>query len=224
MPEHDQTDPLSRPAWACATCPPPRRGAWTQSDSKFATCTGCSSRMREHISEVGERYLKLDARPGAYADARGRRPPGFASRPPANLGVIAVRDPRSSADSRVWLARDGRVHREEERPPRSVHSVLSTLCWSVAEARDIPGPDDRDDVHALLRYLDRLVDQHITRDAELAVEVDAELRSLVGMLRPMTGDRRVQIGQCPQMVEGESGLQRCPAKIPSPMVNIHTVS
>lgn len=214
--QDDQHDPLARPSWACVLCPPPRGHAWTQADAKYVTCSPCSTRMRERISEVAERYLKLDPRPGAYAESGGRRPPGFGSRPPANLGVISVRDPRSSADSRVWLGRDGRIHREDERPPRSVHSVLSTVCWSVAESRDIPGPSDRDDVYALLRYLDALVDHHITRDVDLTIEVDAELRDLVAMLRPMTGDRRVGIGKCPMMVERENGRERCAVKIPSP--------
>lgn len=215
MDEHDQQDPLQRPAGACVTCPPPKGHAWIRADDRYATCSGCADRMRERIAEVGERYLCLDPRPGAQGFDGSRGAPGFGSRPPLSLHVVSMRDPRSSQDSRMWVARDGRVHAEETRPPRSVHGVLSTLSWSIAEHRGVSGPGDRDDVWALLRFVDVNVD-YVTRHAELAVEVDDELRDLVGMLRPMTGDRRHRIGRCPRLVEGEDGPEPCGQTLYSP--------
>lgn len=206
MSEVDQ-DPLARPAGACVLCPPPRGHAWTRADSRYATCTPCSTRMRERIAEIGERYLKLDPRPGSSVEAGSRGSPGFVSKPPASVHIIAVKDLRSSQVSRVWLAADGRVHQEETSPPRSVHGTLSTLCWAVAEHRGVSGPRDRDDVFALLRFLDPHVD-FVTRHAELAVEVDEGLRALVSALRPLTGDRIRRIGKCPEMVAVEDSDEK----------------
>lgn len=171
------------------------------------------------MSEVAERYLKLDPRPGANMESGSRGAPGFGSRPPASVHIIALRDPRSSQDARVWLGKDGRVHSEEVNPPKSVHGVLSTLAWSVADDRGVDGPGDREDVYGLLRYLDRHVD-HVTRVAELAVEVDSALRDLVGVLRPLTGDRKRRIGKCPQPhpdppEDAEEGL-KCGAPLFAP--------
>jgi hypothetical protein len=191
-----------RPSWACCLCPPLRNGGWVQADARHVTCSGCYDRIRDLLNEVADRYLHLDARPGAFGDYGSRGAPGFRSRSPASDHVIALRDPRSSLDAHIWVGGDGRVHGEQERPPPSVHGVLSTAAWSIAEHRGIAGPEDRDDVHALLRWVDRHTD-YITRHAELALEVDESLRNLVGALRPVTGDGRRQIGKCPNVVVQE---------------------
>lgn len=156
--------------------------------------------MRERLAEVSERYLLLDPRPGGGARWGGRGSPGFVSRPPASLHVISMQDPRSSQDAHIWVGRDGRVHAEETRPPMSTHGVLSTLSWSIAEHRDVSGPGDRDDVHALTRFVDAHID-YVTRHVDLAVEVDQALRDLLGGMRPVTGAGRRKIGPCPVMVE-----------------------
>lgn len=202
-------------------CPPPRGHAWTRADDRYVTCGGCYDKLRARITEVAERYLKLDPRPGAQFESGGRGAPGFGSRPPLSLHVVAMRDGRSSQDARMWVGRDGRVHAEEENPPLSVHGVLSTLAWDVAEHRGVAGPGDRDSVYLLLQFLDRHVD-HITRHAELTTEVDEQLRALVAALRPLTGDRRRRIGKCPVLVEvetesGEPEKVRCSATLYAPM-------
>ena len=188
-------DAVDRPSSACVTCPPPRGQAWTLADPKHATCSDCYLKLRERLAEIGERYLCLDARPGASFEAGSRGSPGFGSRPPINLHVAAMRDPRSSQDARVWVGSDGRVHAEATRPALSVHGALSTLAWAVAEHRDVAGPEDRADVFVLLRFVDRHID-YITRHADLAVEADRALRELSGVLRPVTGDARRRIGLC----------------------------
>jgi hypothetical protein len=198
--EQDQHDLLQRPSGACVLCPPPKGHAWTRADDRHVTCGPCYDRLRERLAEVAERYLLLDPRPGGGARWGGRGSPGFVSRPPASVHVISMMDPRSSSDAKVWLGSDGRVHAEETRPPMSTYGTLSTLAWFVAEHRDAVGPGDRDDVWALLRFLDVHAD-YITRHAELAVEVDAALRSLLGGMRPVTGDGRRKIGPCPRIVE-----------------------
>src|SRR5690349_10517369 len=115
----DTPDPLARPAGACVLCPPPRGHAWTRADDRYVTCGGCCDKLRSRITEIAERYLRLDPRPGSSGEAGSRGAPGFGSRAPASVHIISMMDPRSSQDSRVWLGKDGRVHQEETSPPRS---------------------------------------------------------------------------------------------------------
>lgn len=212
------TDPNERPGWACCTCPPPRNRAWTPRDDRYATCSGCYDVLRSSLAEVAERFLLLDPRPGATGEFGGRGAPGFASRPPLSVHIVAMQDPRSSPDARIWLGRDGRVHAESERPPLSVYGVLSTLSWSIAEHRGVSGPDDHDDVYALVRYIDRNID-YVTRYETLAVEVGTSLRDLIGQLRPVTGDARRKIGTCPAVVAQDDieGGEPIPVRCDAPL-------
>ena len=94
------------------------------------------------------------------------------------------------------------------------------MCWEVAEDRGVSGPGDRDDVYALLRFLDRHVD-YITRHADLAREVDAGLHTLLVSLRPFTGDRRRRIGKCPNVPEGAE--ERCGRVLFAPVDSLATL-
>jgi hypothetical protein len=202
------SDPLERPQAACVVCPPPRGNrAWTLADSRCATCGSCYDKIRERLAEVAERYLRLDACPAGSRPPGSRGAPGFHPRPPGAVHVMAMRDPRSSQDARVWVGSDGRVHTESTRPALSVYGALNLLAWSIAEHRGVSGPDDRDDVYALLRFVDRHVG-YVTRHAELAVETDQTLRDLVGALRPVTGDARRQVGTCRAEVDPEEGAEQ----------------
>lgn len=199
--ETDEHDPLQRPGWACVLHSPPKRvGAWVPADQGFVTCSSCDQQLRERLDDVGVRYLRLDSRPGAQGGYGSRGAPGFSSRPPCSLHVVALQDPRSSADARVWVGADGRVHRESQRPPDSVHGVLCCVAWAIAEHQGIGGPDDREDVHGLLRWLGRHL-SYAARHAELVLELDHAVRDLLGQLRPVTGDARRKIGKCRVVVE-----------------------
>ena len=203
----DENDPLARPAWACVLHSPPKRvGAWIPADSGYTTCSGCDTGLRERLDDVGARYLQLDSRLGATGGYGSRGAPGFASRPPCNLHVVSLRDPRSSADAKAWVAGDGRVHRESQRPPLSVYGVLSCVGWQIAEHQGVTGPDDRADVYGLLRWIDNNI-TYAARHAELVLELDAAARSLLGQLRPVTGDARRRIGTCPGEVT--AGCAHC---------------
>ncbi|MGW1679374.1 hypothetical protein [Saccharopolyspora sp. NPDC002376] len=57
-------------------------------------CAQCAETMRARLREIEEYAAVLDARPGVGGDG-GRRSPGFGSRPPARLDVIAARDYRT---------------------------------------------------------------------------------------------------------------------------------
>lgn len=208
-PDADTADPLIRPDWACALHAPPRTvGAWMPADQGYAICQVCDDILRQRLDDVARRYLQLDSRPGATGDHRSRGAPGFSSRPPCNLHVIAMQDPRSSADAKTWLGRDGRLHREDERPPLSVLGTLSCQSWAIAEHRGIDGPSDRADVFELLRWLGNQV-SYATRHAELVLELDRAIRDLLGQLRPLTGDRRPIIGWCPAEVQAVIDQCRC---------------
>lgn len=55
----------------------------------------CHERLIEQLGEVAERFLRLSARPGNSGEP-GRRAPGFGSRPPLNMHIAALRDPRTA--------------------------------------------------------------------------------------------------------------------------------
>lgn len=83
--------PLDTTPTLCVLCPPARArvarpGGMTDWD--------CHDRLREQLTEVVERYVKLSALPGG-GQAPGRRAPGYGSKPPLNLHVAALRDPRT---------------------------------------------------------------------------------------------------------------------------------
>jgi len=209
----------TRPTWACATCLPPSPGrTWARADPSFATCSSCYTRLRDQLAEVDERFLLLDPRPGASNEQGSRGAPGFVSRPPLNLGVVAMRDPRSSRDAYTWLAADGRVHHEELRPPLSVQSVLSTVAWSVAEFRGMAGPADDAGVHDLVRWLDNRITD-ITRHGELVTELSAALRELLGQLRPRTGDSRKKVGTCPVTIDEGGSTRECGTALYAPLAS-----
>lgn len=206
-----------RPGGACLLCPPPREGRpWRPADPGYVTCSDCYDRLRELLAETARRYADLDPSPGSSGEP-GRGAPGFGSRSPASDHIIAMRDPRSSATAHVWLARDGRVHAESERPPLSVWGVLDTVCWAVAEARPVTGPPPDSTVADLTRWLDRHLDW-ITRQPEHAPDLHTALRDLAGQLRPVTGEPgRRQIGRCPVVVDEGDHTRECGAKLYAPL-------
>ncbi|GAC1542700.1 MAG: hypothetical protein NVS3B12_30900 [Acidimicrobiales bacterium] len=211
---HD-TDSV-RPSHACLTCPPPRTNAWRPADNGYRTCSGCYDSLRDYLAEIPARYAALNPQPGGGMEMGGRGAPGFGSRPPASLHVIAMRDPRSSAVARVWVGKDGRVHQESEQPVLSVLNVLDTEAWTIAEARNIVLAGDLD-VPGLCRWLDSHLDW-VTRQPTV-VDLHTALRGLLGQLRPVTGEPgRRHIGLCPGQ-DGEDGgeVKPCGARLYAPL-------
>jgi hypothetical protein len=168
--------------------------------------------VRETLRDIVRRYGELDPTPGAGFDG-GRGAPGFGSRSPASDHIIAMLDRRSSPVAHTWVGGDGKLHRELERPPLSVWSVLDTAAWGIAEERGITGPDPAADVGDLVRWIDAQLDW-VTR-RELVVELDGDLRGLLAQLRPATGDQRVRIGTCPNLPEHAE--QECGAPLFAPL-------
>ncbi|HVM13623.1 MAG TPA: hypothetical protein VM287_04755 [Egibacteraceae bacterium] len=208
-------DIAARPDGACLLHrPPPEGKPWHRADPGYATCSGCLDRLRDRLADIVARYHRLAPTPGASGDHRGRGAPGYGSRPPVSLHVIAMRDPRSGDGAHVWLAADGRVHTEPEHPPLSVRNVLETLAVDVAEQRGITPPDRRDVPH-LAGWIDRQLDW-ITR-RPLVVDVDTAVRNLVAQLAPVTGDpARRPIGTCPNTVDDGDHTRECGARLYAP--------
>lgn len=209
-------DTLQRPTNACICClpPGPQRG-WRTADPGYKTCASCLDRIRDLLKDINRRYLLLNPRPSASGD-NTRGAPGFGSRSPASEHIIAMRDRRSSPIARTWLGRDGRLHQESEHPPLSVHGVLDTIAWDIAEARQQHGPDERSDVHHLTRYIDVNLDW-ATRQAGIA-EVDQQLRALTAQLKPVTGEPgRRHIGLCPVVIDEGEHTRECGARLYAPL-------
>ncbi len=208
------TDDDQRPSWSCQLHRPPadEHTPWMPADPSYLTCSGCLNRVRATLNDIRDRYHRLDTTPGSSGEHGSRGAPGFRSQPPANLHIIAMRDPRSSRTARTWIAGDGRIHHEHERPPLSVRSELDTICWDIAEHRDTPGPDPHLDVDALTRWIDVHLDW-VTRHP-LVVDVDQQLRQVRAQLRPVTGDpSRRTIGLCPNTVDEGTTTRVCGTRL-----------
>lgn len=217
MPDTPVPAAEQRPAWACLLHSHPSDGRnWARADDSYRTCGGCYDRFRELLADIPKRYAKLDARPGANQDHGGRGAPGFGSRSPASDHIIAMRDPRSSRDAHTWLAGDGRLHLEAERPPLSVYSVLDTIAWTIAEERQVDGPAPNLPVHELCLFIDRHLDW-LTRH-ELVVEVRNDLRELQAQLKPATGDPAPRhVGLCPNVIDEGEHSRECGARLYAPL-------
>jgi len=191
------TEPmLSRPDGSCLLCPPPlgiRR--WRRADPGYRTCWDCCDRLREDLKSVSARYQKLSPMPVGGVQVGSRGVPGFGSRPPGSVHIMAMRDSRSSPDAHVWMGADRRVHSEDERPPLSVWSVLMIEAVDVAERREFTTPDADTDVADLVRWLDNQLDWLTRQDS--VVEFASVVRQLLAQLKPVTGDARRLIGHCP---------------------------
>src|ERR1700756_449148 len=108
---------LERPDGACLTCPPPSgHRPWRLADRRFTTCSGCYERLAEHLRSIRAGYLRLDVSSRRAGAHEGPGIPGFASKPPLNLTVVCMTDPRGTGDAQEWTGSDGRVHREPEHP------------------------------------------------------------------------------------------------------------
>lgn len=213
MPDTPETE---RPAWACVLhLPPTDQRKWAKADDGYRTCSSCYDRLRDLLTEVSNRYRRLDPTPGAGGEP-GRGAPGYGSRSPASDHIIAMTDRRSSATAKAWIGADKRVHLEHERPPLSVHAELETLVWDVAEQRGLGDPDSWLDVFDLVRYIDTNLDW-ITRN-QIVVDIHAVLRKLVAQLRPATGEPgRRHIGLCPNTVDDGDHSRECGARLYAPL-------
>lgn len=244
----DPNDPLARPAYACVLCPPPRKvGGWRRAHEGYLTCDTCLDKVRSNLKEIGQRWMMLDARPGASGGDYGSRgAPGFGSRPPASVHIIAMRDVRSKGyevayDATVYtwdpnagdLADDGQPEgaytgrkdvwfgndgRAHSEASNPVRSVPATLDAMGCMIAEERGvnPPPIRTVHGLVAWIDAHLDW-VTRH-ELVIAVRDDIRDLVRQIRPVTGESgRKPIGLCPNtIIEGDK-TRECKERLYAPM-------
>lgn len=242
-------NPDPRPDWACLLCRPPEDDQeWTRAHDAYTTCDKCHEKLCQRLTDIVDRYDRLDTTPGSSGDHGTRGAPGFGSRSPASDHIIVMRDWRSKShevghdtiryrwDPDVthqlakgvhgpveapgayvkadgWVAGDGKLHTEQERPPRSIPFTLGCLTQMVAEDRDMTPPQTRL-VPQLAHWLNQQSD-YITRQ-DWVGDIDDELRSLLKQLMPVTGDPKIWIGDCPNTLDEGEHTRECRAPLYAP--------
>lgn len=194
-------------------------GPYTSCTGEYAE-GGCGYRHRPQVEakarttlsglldEISLRYANLDARP-VVTDHEGP-PKGFGSRPPGRVDVWVMRDARSVGYPVVesWEGGDGRVHCEDDSPPRSIPKAVTSLAEAVHEARGFTAPLPAG-VTALCGWLAAQTDWMVGR--EDVAEVTADLRELRNQLRSATGDPNPKpLGHCIETACAECGTRAEP--------------
>lgn len=97
-----------RPQLACQLHRAPSNGiSWVTADQGWRTCETCLIKLRDVIADIRKMYRRLDATPGANAEAGDARQSGFESRPAASPHIVSMKDARSKT---YEVAVDGRVY------------------------------------------------------------------------------------------------------------------
>ena len=213
-----------RPAGACLTHRPPSEGKpWQRADAGYRTCGDCADRLHRWLSlsavdadgrpdSIPALYALLNPRPGNTANLNDVRPPGFASRSPANDHIVAMRDARTSVAMRPG-------------DPRSAPAILRSWVLNVWDERydddALDAPDYRRRRATLpiavvdcARWLDKEIDW-ISRQ-EMVSEFYTELASLRSALRSI-GSRRYKIGECPNTIDLGDTTRQCGVLLFAPL-------
>lgn len=112
-----------------------------------------------------------------------------------------------------WKARDGKVHSEQARPPRSVPKTLASMGQMIAEEWGHEPPTGT--VDQLCHWLDVAMD-FVTK-MDWCADVDEELRALRAQLRPVGGEgRKNKILACPNVVDEDDHTRVCGANLYEP--------
>jgi hypothetical protein len=200
-----------------------RPGANADPESRGAPGFGSRSPASDHIISMKDRRSKscevaMDGTlyedwqrsddPGNDVEAWSRRLP---------KGVEGPLEPpgKYTKAREVWFAADGRGHAEQERPPRSIHGALDSMCTMVAEDRDMTPPFGT--VADLSSWLDRQLD-YVTRQ-DWVTDVAVELHELLAQLKPVTGDKRQKIGKCPNTLDEGKTSRECGHPLYAPTQN-----
>lgn len=215
----EKPDWPERPATACVLCPRPlwRRGSWywPEPPRGYRTCDPCLARLRGRLTELAERYARLDPTRGVGDGTRGA--PGYASASPANDTIIAITDPRSErrdpTDPRsvprelaAWIVRIWWQHNSPERWPLSLYRERR----SVAR---LPADHHPHDVAGACEWIDQHLDWATRRDDVTDLAID--LRRLIGQLKSIEEPKH-SIGPCPGEMETPGGPTRCGAMLRAP--------
>lgn len=116
------------------------------------------------------------------------------------------------ARKEAWFDSGGRAHFESERPPLSIPFTISGLADLVAEDREMTAP--RGTVNDIAVWLDKQLD-YVARQ-EWVVDVHETLVRLLGQLKPVTGDPKIRIGQCPNTIDEGETTRECKTPLYAP--------
>ena len=143
------------------------------------TCWQCFDNVALSISEIARRYIRLDASPSRAGDP-GRRAPGFGSRPPLNIHIAALRDPRTLPD--------------QLGEPHNAHAMLASWANYVRHDR-FQDYVRNESLASATNYLLVSLD-YITRQ-KWVVELAAQVRVVLSQLRSATGEPNPKpVGWC----------------------------
>ncbi len=241
----DTTEP--RPSWACALHRPPKPGqSWMKADPAYSTCGGCLNNLRSTLREIGDLYARLDARPGGNGEHGGRGAPGFGSRPPASLTVVAMRDRRTlpyalardavtyvfdpNADFVLEPGQHGPSRGEfterrevwygaDGRPHQeSDHGVLSVPATLHGIASGIAGMRELQPPAGGVPEVIRWLDGQLDwlTRQDWVGEPAAEIHRLASQIRGVNEPRR-KVGECPNVIDEGRSTRVCGARLFAPV-------
>lgn len=145
-----------------------------------ALCQQCTDDLESWINEIVDRYLRLDPTPSTGGMDGGRRAPGFASRPPLNLHVATLRDPRT------------KPRRLGE--PHNAHAMLNDWANYVRLER-LQVPKIEAEIEGAARYLIANLDWLCRQEWIMDLWVQAE--KVLAQLRSATGEPNPRpVGTC----------------------------
>jgi len=149
-------------------------------------CSQCVNTMLRHLREIEDYATTLDVTPGRGGNT-GRRSPGYGSRPPARLDVIAALDPRTVPHAIGPDDTDGDV--------RSILGTLTALAQWVAEECDDPRPLAAPTIATETRYLrNRIL---WATGQQWVDELAEDLRQLHRQVVTLAGDSARPLAPCP---------------------------
>lgn len=237
----------ARPSWACALHRPPKPGqAWMKADDSYTTCGGCLNNLRSTLRDIGDMYARLDATPGGNGEHGGRGAPGYGSRPPVALNVVAMRDRRTlpyavASDAVVYVfdADADHVLQSDQHGPKRGEYVERREVWYGADGRPHQESDNGvlsvpatlagiaagiADMRELGAPAGGVPDVIRWLDGQLdwltrqswVSEPAGELHRLAAQIRGVNEPRR-RIGVCPNVIDEGATTRVCDAPLYAPV-------
>ncbi|WP_263251616.1 hypothetical protein [Saccharopolyspora rosea] len=149
-------------------------------------CGACAETMRRWLRDIEDHAATLDATP-SRGGKNGRRIPGYGSRPPARLDVIAARDPRTVSHAIGPDDVDGDV--------RSILGTLTGLARWIAEEADDLRPTHTPTITSEATYLRGRIDWASTQP--WIDELADDLRDLHHQVASLAGTTVSPVAPCP---------------------------
>ncbi|MCO1575340.1 hypothetical protein M8C13_06145 [Crossiella sp. SN42] len=169
-----------------------------ETDLGWHACHTCANRLAGILHEIVELWALLPEMiaSGSLPSDTARGAPGPTPGSPARLGVIALRDERTT--------------RVDDGDPHSVLAILASWAQAVQEERHLPQPPGRASVNGAARLLSANLGWLLAQP--WVDECASELRELHAQLSAACGTlpRTIPIGRCPTPVDtGDGHHVRC---------------